>query len=165
MSTATQTVADLINEAMDSVETPEADAIARVVYERLDEEQIEHFAIRGIAERVREIASRRRNGRGKGGVSVSARWSETARMQDSGELDFARELARIPVNNGEEMKWLLECTAEDLVGAADVNESQANALMVGAGKFASLAAMLKRKRGAHTVADLSAEKVWGVLHA
>lgn len=158
-----RTIGSRIAEAMDRIEAPEPNAVAEVVLRQLDPDEltppeVRHFAVRGISEKVRDAMSRRRRG---GGETSSARWSETARQHKSGELD----LARIAVFTGTEHKWLPNCSAEDLDGAATENESQANALRASAEKLIALAGMVRKKRGAKVVADLPADKVRGVLNA
>lgn len=162
---AKPTVADLINEALETVENPSPDAIARVVAEQLDDDQRLHFLIRGLTDRVRAMTSARRHGKGEPGAAVSSRWTEVAKDNSSGALDFARKIARIPIFTGEEHRWLPDCTYDDLVGAVGEQESQAQALLVGARKLTEVAEMVKRKRGANTVADLDAQKVWEALNA
>lgn len=158
-----RTVGSRITEAMDRIENPEPTAVAEVVLRQLDPDdltppEIRYYAVRGLAEKVRDAMSRRRRG---GGPTSSARWSETARQQASGEL----ELARIAVYTGIEHKWLTDCSAEDLDGAVVEHERQAEALRAGAEKLTALAGMVRRKRGATTVADLPADKVRSVLNA
>ena len=158
-----QTIGSRIAEAMNRIENPEPNAVAEVVLRQLDPDgltppDVRYYAVRGLAEKVRVAMSQRRKG---GGPTSSARWSETARQQASGEL----ELARIAVYTGVEHKWLPDCSADDLDGAVAEYERQAEALRAGAKKLTTLAGMVRRKRGANTVADLPADKVRGVLNA
>lgn len=158
-TTATQTVHNLIAEALETTEDPTPGAIAEVVVDRLDAEQLRAEAKIGIAERVRVVYTRQRK-RADAPPVGSSRWGEVVKRQESGDLD----LDRLTIFNGAQTKRLLDCTTADLTGAIEDHNRIINGHRDSADRLSKLQRLMSRNK-AETVRDLDAVKVREVFNA
>lgn len=158
-----QTLNSMIREEIERAASPDARAIAQRIITSVPRELLAQYAENNIVDRVTHYMAyeRRRVGLAKAHSPTSARWEQVSEDQESGALD----LARFAVFTGAERKWLLDCTAADLDGAAEYHQGQADTHEHASVGYEKLANHLRRARGAEVVGDLSAPKVKGLLSA
>jgi hypothetical protein len=149
----------LIRDAAERASSPDSAAITEQVLSEMDQDQLRHYAARGVHHYVNNYFAQQRRPQNGNGANGSARWDAVKADKASGELD----LARYSVFTGRSRKWLLDCNPDDLLGAADYHSEIGDSHHMAAMQLQDLAKVLKAKKGAEVVGDLPEQKVLGLL--